>query len=385
MVAVTRTYLDHAASAPLHPAAREAMVEVLERIHGNPSSPHAEGRAAKDVLEDARTRVAGSLRCRPREVVFTGSGTEAAQIGLRGAARARAAVSRRVVVSVVEHPAVLEAAEALGEEGFTVARAPVDTRGRVDAGAFLDAVGADAAVAALMLANHETGAVMPVAEVGRALRARGIPLLCDAALAPGRLPFEPDAVAADLVVLSGHKFGGPKGIGALYVRRRTRVEPLIRGGLQEERLRPGTEHVAGAAGFAVALERAVEERPARAQALAALAARFLGGLEALDGWSRVGPPDEALPGLVTVELDGVEGEAAMINLDLEGFAVATGSTCALGGTDPSPSLLAMGLTPRRAASTVRVTFGEGNTDADAERAAAALVRIVQRLRSLASL
>jgi cysteine desulfurase len=220
--------------------------------------------------------------------------------------------------------------------------------------------------------------------VGRALRARSIPLLTDAALGPGRLPVAVEALGADLVVLSGHKFGGPKGIGVLHVRRRTRVEPILRGGLQEERLRPGTEHVAGAVGLAVALERAAGERETRAAAYAARSARFLAGLAGLDGWSRVGPDEGGLPGLLTIELDGVEGEAAMINLDLEGFAVATGSTCALGGTDPSPSLLAMGLDARRAASTVRVSFGEGSTDEDASRSSAALVRVVKRLRALAA-
>jgi cysteine desulfurase len=247
---------------------------------------------------------------------------------------------------------------------------------------FLDAVGEEAAVAALMYANHEVGAVMPVAEVAEGLQSRGIPLLCDASLAPGRLDVAPDALGADLVLFSGHKFNGPRGSGVLYVRRGTRLARWMRGGLQEERLRPGTENVAACVALAVALEEAESQRTERASRYSALVDAFLTGLADLDGWARAGPERGGLPGLLALELHGVEGEAVMINMDLEGFAISTGSACALGSTDPSPGLLAMGFTKKRAATTVRLSVGEGTTEHDIARAASTLSDIVERLRAL---
>jgi cysteine desulfurase len=378
-----RVYLDHAASAPLAPEAWQAMERVLKTLHGNPSSPHAEGRAAKDALEDARSRVAAALGCRPREVVFTSSGTEAANLGVCGAARARAAAGRRIVLSAVEHPCVSEAALGLRAEGFEVVRVPVDRLGQVDPGRFAAEATTGTALACLILVNHETGNLLPVAAVAERLRTLRVPLLVDAALAPGRLEATAGALPGDLLVLSGHKFGGPKGSGALVVRRPTRIEPLFRGGLQEDRARPGTEDVAAAAGFAAALEAALRARPERVRALDGAVAGFLQALAPLPGWSRLGDSVSAVPGLLTLELDGVEGEAVMINLDLKGVAVATGSTCALGGTDPSPSLLAMGLTPQRAAATIRISPGPSTTPEEAQHAGRALVEAVQRLRALA--
>lgn len=358
------------------------MTAALDEL-GNPSSPHAEGRGQKDRLEAARTLAAKALGCRPREIVFTAGGTEAAQIALHGVARARAEVSRRLVVSAVEHPAVLEPAMALADEGYELVRVPVGKDGVVSSDRFLDVVGEDAAVAALMQTSHETGAVMPVLEVATALGERGIPLLCDAGSAPGRLPMTCESVGADLISFSGHRFGGPLGSGALYVRRGTKLAPWLRGGLQEERLRPGTENVAGCVGFALALHRACRGQAKRARLCDARIATFLSGLADMDDWRIVGPATGRLPGFVTLELPGVEGEAAMINMDLEGFAVATGSACALGSADPSPGLLAMGMSKQRAASTVRVSVSEHTKDDDMTRAASSLSSVVLRLRSLA--
>ncbi len=382
-VARNRIYLDHAAMAPLSEAGRAAMLPLLDATYGNAGSPHLEGRAAKDALEDARSQAAKALQCRPRELVFTSGATEAATIALHGAARTMATVGRRrIVLSAVEYPSVLDTATFLGTQGFEVVTVPVDARGQVDPAEFLEAAGDDAAVAALMLANHETGTLMPVAEIAPQLRERRIPLLCDAALAPGRLPLDLRALGADMALLSGPKFGGPPGSGALFVRRGTRLTPLLQGGVQEEGLRPGTENVAACVGFAAALHEACRSQAARAANYAELLAIFLDGLAGLDGCVRVGPED-GLPGLATLELRDVEGEAVMINMDLEGIALATGSTCALGSSDPSPGLLAMGFSRRRASSTVRVSVGEGNDRDQMERAASTLCTIVLRLRSLA--
>ena len=388
----TRAYLDHAATTPLSDEARDVMTRLLADALGNPSSPHLEGRAAKDLLESARSRMAAALGCRPREVIFTAGGAEACAIALRGAAHKAATVGRRrIVVSAVEHAAVLDTAAALGEQGFEIVEVPVDRQGAVSASAFLEAAGSECAAAALMLANHEMGAVMPVHAVAAGLKEHGTPLLCDAALGPGRLPVSVGALGAPLIAFSAHKFGGPVGTGALYVRRGTQLAPWLRGGIQEERLRPGTEDVVGCMGMATAFHAACAEQEQRSERDRALIATFCAGLSQLDGWSRVGPGTPhgvsadscALPGLLTLELRAVEGEAVMINMDLEGFAVSTGSTCALGSADPSPGLLAMGMTKQRAASTIRISVGEGVTSEHMRRAASTICEVVFRLRALA--
>ncbi|MDA1194119.1 MAG: cysteine desulfurase family protein [Planctomycetota bacterium] len=380
----TRIYLDHAAQAPLLAAARARMTALLAEPLGNPSSPHLEGRAAKDVLEDARTEVATALGCRPREVIFTSGATEAAAIALHGAAYAGATVGRRkLVVSEVEYPAVLDTAQALTSMGLELEVVPVQADGVIDAQEFLGRVTDDTAVAALMLANHETGALQPAAEIAAALRTRRIPFLCDAALAPGRIPVDRAALDADLVLLSGIKCGGPAGTGALVVRRGTTLLPLLHGGVQEERLRPGTENVAAVAAFATALQSALARQPDAAARYDARITTFLDGMAPIEGWRVVSAEAHRVPGVVTLELRDVEGEAAMINMDLEGIAVATGSTCALGSSDPSPGLLAMGLSRKRASSTIRVSVGEGTTEDHMIEAASTLCRIVTRLRALA--
>lgn len=378
-----RHYVDAAAGAPLLPSARQAMEEVLTHLDGNPSSSHAEGRAAKDALEEARTRVAAVLTCRPREIVFTSGGTEAANLACLGAARARADGVRRVVLSAVEHPCVDLAARRLAQEGWETERVPVDGLGRVDPEAFARAARAGAAWAALMAANHETGNLFPVEAVGAALAPLRVPLLVDASLIPGRAPLAPIARVADLLVLSGPKLGGPRGSGLLRVRRGVRLEPLFVGGLQEDRARPGSENVANALGLAAALEQVEREARERAERLRAWERAFLAGLGVLTGWRRLGDPDATLPGLLTLLLEHVEGEAVMINLDLAGIAVATGSTCALGGTEVSPSLLAMGLTPRQAAASVRLSPTGDATPDQGAHVAQVLAQVVERLRRLA--
>lgn len=378
-----RTYLDHNASSPLHPAARAALEHAFAEPLGNPSSPHAEGRRARDLLEAARERVATVLGCRGREVLFTSGGTEALNLGLVGAARARAAVGRRVVVTAIEHAAVLDPASALGREGYEIARVPPRQDGSVDGAAILEACGPGTTVAAVMLANHETGALLPVAQVAAGARPRGVLVLCDAAMGVGLVDLRVDRLGVDLLALSGHKFGAPPGIGALYVRRRTKLEPLLRGGPQEEQIRGGTENVAGAAALAAALEAMETGRSARVERLRALTDRLRAGLAAIRGAVVLGPSQERLPTTVNVAIEGCEGEALLVNLDLAGIAVSTGSACAVGASEASPVLLAMGLPPRVASSTIRLSLGEASAPADVEEVLRILPSIVARLRDLA--
>lgn len=378
-----RLYFDANASTPLLPAAAEAVARVGTEAWGNPSSAHEEGRRARAALDTARERVATSLGCRPREVVFTSGATEALHLAVLGAARARTSVGRRVVVSAVEHPAVLDAAARLAEEGYDVVRVDPRPDGGIDPAAFLAAATPGTTVACLMAANHETGAVFPVPAVAAALRTRGVVTVTDAALAPGLLDVSVDALGADLIAFSGHKIGGPRGIGALFVRRRTRLVPVQRGGVQEDRVRGGTEHVAGAAGFAAALAHAVRTRADRVERLTALRRRLLDGLLALPHTSLVGPAEGGLASTVNIAFDGCEGEALLVNLDLEGIAVSTGSACAVGGTEASPVLLAMGCSARRAASTLRFSVRDDVGEADVDRVCAVVTGVVGRLRSMA--
>ena len=377
-----RIYLDHAAATPLHPAALEAMQSALAAF-ANPASQHEEGRRAKDLLEAARGRFAHVLRCRPREVVFTANGTLASQLALHGLAEARKSVSRRVVVTGIEHPAVADAATALGRRGFDVVRVAPARDGTVSADAFVDAVGEDAACAAMILVNHETGVRLPVGEVANRLRARGVPLLSDACLGPGRVPSTVEHLGADLIVLSAHKWGGPGGVGVLRVRRGVRVEAAWQGGNQEEGLHPGTQNLVGIAGAAAAFEAVMEDSEAPL-AYAASERALLDALRDVHGWQRVVPAERSAPGILTLELEGIEGEAAMINLDLMGVAVATGSTCALGAAEPSATLIAMGMSRQRAARTVRISVGRGVTEDEARRAGHMLSEVIVRLRRLGS-
>ncbi len=378
-----RVYLDHAASSPLDPEVADAMAKAAADAAGNPSSLHLEGRRARALLDEARARVARVLGAKPREIVFTSGGTEALGLGLRGAAGARRAAGSRLVVTGVEHPAVLETADALASEGFEVARVAPRPDGTVSADDVDRAAGPGTILAAVMGANHETGALLPVAETAARLRPRGVLILCDGALLPGYADLRAIAAAVDLLALSAHKFGGPKGIGALFVRRGVRLAPQQRGGPQEEQLRGGTENVIGAVGLAAALEQADRERAARTEAVAARAARLLAALEAVAGVTLVGPRTGRHPAIVTVEAEGCEGEALLIHLDLAGVAASTGSACAIGAAQPSPVLLAMGLSRRRAASTIRFSLGGSTTDDEIERVGSLFSTSVGRLRALA--
>lgn len=381
-----RVACDANAAVPLLPEVAEAVARTALEAWGNASSTHEEGRKARAALDVARERVATALGARPREIVFTSGATEALHLAVLGAARARAAASRRVIVSAVEHPAALDPAHALGAEGFDVVRVPPRPDGGVEGEAFLAACSAGAAVAVLMAANHETGAVMPVASVAAGLAAQGIPLVVDAALAPGLLDVSVGALGAPLVAFSGAKIGGPRGSGVLYVRRRTRLVPVQRGGVQEDRLRGGSENVPGAVGFSLALAHAVRTREARVRRVTNLLRRLVAGLLELPGTSLLGPdrddPQRVLPSTATVAFDGCEGEALLVHLDLAGISVSTGSACAVGGTEASPVLLAMGVSGRRAASTLRFSLRDDVDEADVDRVRTTVGAAVGRLRSM---
>ncbi len=378
-----RIYLDHAATTPLDARVLEKMQPYFCEVFGNPDSPHAFGRRAVAAVDAARDEVASLLGAKPNEIFFTSGGTESDNWALRGAAHALADRGRHVVVSAVEHAAVLEAAALLEGEGFSVSRAPVDAEGAVDVEQFSRLLRPDTVLAAVMAANNEVGTVQPLGEISALCRERGIVLFCDAVQAAGALPLGVNAPHVDLLSISAHKFYGPKGAGALYVRAGIRLGKLIAGGHQERGLRGGTTNVAGAVGLAEALRIACAEREQNAARLRALRDGFCAEIARNLGGVHRNGAQNGLPGLANLRFDGVDGEALLYSLDLAGVAASAGAACSSGSPEPSHVLLAMGLAASEARSCVRFSFGRGNTAQDAARAAAAVCACVERLRGRA--
>ncbi|HEY8483305.1 MAG TPA: cysteine desulfurase family protein [Longimicrobiales bacterium] len=380
-------YLDHAATTPLRPEVREAMAPYLGERFGNPSSVHRWGREARAALEDARERVAAALGAGRREVVFTGGGTEADNLAVLGRWRAarRAGWPGPVVCSAVEHKAVLGAVREAGREGAEVVYLAVDEEGRVLLDAVDEALAARPSVVSVMWGNNEVGTLQPVAEIGARCRSAGVVFHSDAVQAFGKVRVRVDEVPVDLLTISAHKIGGPKGIGALYVRSGVEVVPLTHGGGQEWGLRPGTENVAAAVGFAVAAELAVREQEAEAARLAALRDRLEQGLkERVPGLVVNGGGAARLPHLLDVSVPDVDQEAILVALDLEGIAVSSGSACQSGTVEPSHVLVAMGRARENEAS-LRLSLGRTTTEEDVAQVIERFPAVVARVRELAGL
>jgi cysteine desulfurase len=374
-------YCDHNATTPVDPRVREAMLPWLGERHGNPSSIHRWGRAAREAVEAARDEVAALLGARSGEIVFTASGTEANNTVLATVAR-RAGFRGSIVVSALEHSSIRAGAGFLEAAGMRVTRVAPGGDGVVDPAAVAAALEDDTRLVALMRASNEIGTLQPVAEVAALCRERGVPLLCDAVQAVGKVPVDVGELGADWATLGGHKFHGPPGVAALWVRPQAALDPLLLGGSQERRRRAGTENVAGVVGLGRAAALAAAELPDRTRHLAALRDRFEAGAAAL-GARLHAVASPRLPNTAHLAFDGVEGEALLIRLDLAGFAVSTGSACASGAVEPSPTLLAMGLPRQEALGSIRVSFGMTNTAAEVEALVAALEHEVAALRRLA--
>jgi len=374
-----RHYLDHNATSPLRGEVREAFVAALDAPAANASSIHAEGRFAKALIEAARANVARLVGAAPREVVFTSGGSEAIASAIRGVADRATANKRRIVVSAIEHSAVLESARALSAHGFEIVEVPCEPTGRIDAGAFAAALDERTALAALQAANNETGVLQPVAESGAACRAAGVPFLVDAVQAAGKTPIERDGWGADLLVLSAHKLGGPQGAGALIVRDGVPMAPLVAGGAQERRRRGGTEAVAALSAFGAACAAAGRDLEEEASRLLALRGRLESALREIAPGGRIhGESVSRLPNTVNAAFPGVSGETLLIALDLAGFAVSTGSACASGAVTPSHVIRAMGYGDDEARGAVRFSLGWDTTDETVDHLLAALPRLLAR-------
>ena len=380
-----RVYLDNAATTPLDPRVLEVMLPHLGATRGNPSSIHARGTAAREAMEQARRSVADLIGASPEEIFFTSGGTEADCLAVLGLARAAGPEKRHVVASGIEHPAVRESVRRLEGEGFEVTWLGVDEHGLVDPEDLAAALRPETAFAAVIWANNEIGTIQPVAELAAECSRRGVPFHADAVQAAGREPVDVGETPISTLAVSGHKLYGPQGVGALYVRGGTPVEPLLYGGGHEGGLRSGTENVAGIVGLGEAARLAQEELEDRTSHEKALRDRLTGGLLELPDVELNGHPERRLSNNVHVSVRGVGSESLVLVLDSMGFAVGSGSACSSGGDKPSKILLALGREEHEAVSAARITFGKDNTMEEVDDFIAAFVDAVARLREVSPL
>ena len=375
------TYFDHNASTPVRPEVVEAMRDALATLHGNPSSTHRAGQLAHAAIERARESVAALVGADVRAVVFTSGGTEGDHLALIGGARARATHGRRVAISAIEHHAVHGAAESLANHGWAIEHLGVDPAGRVDP-ATVDALPGDTTLVSVMLANNETGVIEPIAAIAARAHARGMRLHCDAVQAAGKIPLDIAGLGADYLVISGHKFGGPKGAGALVLSADAPLEPLQRGTAHERGRRGGTENVPGIVGLGVAAASAAAELAAESGRLAELRERLERGLiEALPDAVIHAAGAARLPNTVNVSIPGTRSDTMLMALDARGFEVSAGAACASGAVEPSAVMLAMGVPRELAICALRLSMGRTTRAADVDgllRAIAAAAAAVRR-------
>jgi cysteine desulfurase len=378
-----RIYLDYNATAPVVPEATAAMTAALSDRFGNPSSLHYFGQGARALLDSAREEVAALIGANPVEIVFTSGGTESDNFAIRGVAEAAEGRGRRHLVSTaIEHEAVLHTVRALSRRGWDTTIVPVGESGIVTPSALESALRPDTALVTVMHANNEVGTVQPIAELAALAHATGAVFHTDAVQTVGRITVDVRALGVDLLSLSGHKLGAPKGIGALWIRRGTKLSPLMTGGRQERNRRPGTENVPAAAGLGAAARVARNTLGEQGRRLAALRDRLEAGVLAeIPGVAVNGDPLRRLPGTSNMSFEGVEAEALLIALDLEGVAVSTGSACSSGTLEPSHVLRAMGLGPHRVQSALRLSLGAGTTAEEIDRVVGMLPDLVARIRS----
>jgi cysteine desulfurase len=379
-----RVYFDHNATTPVDPSVLEVMTRVLRQEFGNPSSIHHFGQQAKGVLDDARTAVADLIKAEVSEVVFTSGGTEADNFALRGVAEAMEVTGKKhLIASAIEHEAVLTTFKALARRGWTTTLLPVDTTGIVTPEALESALTDKTAIVSVMHANNEIGTIQPIQELARIAHSRGALFHTDAVQSVAKIPVDVRALGADLLSLSAHKFNGPKGAGALWIKRGTRVMSILTGGKHERNRRAGTENVAGIAGLGVAATLASRKREAEAVRLATLRDRLETEVLARVSQTAInGDREGRVPNTTNISVDGVEAESLLIALDLEGIAVSTGSACSSGTLEPSHVLRAMGLATHRTQNSIRVSLGAGNTDEQVDYWLAKLPTVVDKLRSL---
>ena len=378
-------YADNAATTKISETAFLAMLPWLKEGYGNPSSVYRLGREARRALDQARDQVAAAIGAKPEEIVFTGSATEANNWVIRGICERLAEQGRHIISSAIEHHAVSHTLEALEKQGFSVTYLPVDQNGRVSVSDLTAAIRPDTILITIMLANNEIGTIQPIAEIGAVARERGVLFHTDAVQAIGHIPVDVVKLHVDLLSLSAHKFRGPKGVGALYMRKGVKLPAFITGGAQERGRRAGTENVAGIAGMAAALTEAVQNMDENRTNIAALRDKLIAGMTRLPAVRLTGDPEYRLPGNASFVVECVEGEAMILMLDAVGIAASSGSACSSGALDPSHVLLAIGLPHEHAHGSVRLSLGEETTEADVAYILEKIPGIIEKLRAMSPL
>jgi cysteine desulfurase len=379
-----RIYFDHNATTPVDPAVAETVARVMTNEFGNASSVHHFGQRAKAVLDEARSSVAALIGGEPSEIVFTSGGTESDNFALRGVAEALEPTGRRhLIASSIEHEAVLVTLRALARRGWRTTLLPVDATGIVKPEALMEAIADDTAIVSVMHANNEIGTVQPIADLARIAHERGALFHTDAVQSIGKIPVDVRALGVDLLSLSAHKFNGPKGAGALWIKRGARVTAILTGGKHERSRRAGTENVPGIAGLGVAARLAAKKVATGGTSLGALRNRLEEAILArVPGTAINGVREPRVPNTTNISFEAVEAESLLIALDLEGVAVSTGSACSSGTLEPSHVLKAMGLPSPRTQNSIRLSLGDGNTEAEVDYVVSRLPAIVEKLRSL---
>ena len=378
-------YADHAATTAVTDTALAAMLPHFTRDYGNPSSLYRFAQEGKTHLEEARAQVAACLNAKPEEIYFTSGGTEADNWALRGVAELMALKGKKtghIITSAIEHHAILHTAQYLEKQGYEVTYLPVDRDGLVDPANLEAAIRPDTILISVMAANNEIGTIQPIAEIGAIARAHKVLFHTDAVQAVGHIPVDVEAWNVDLLSLSGHKFGGPKGIGTLYMKKPLRLPALIQGGGQEKGRRSGPETVPGAVGMAAALKEAVDRLPEESARLAALRDKLIDGLSKLPYTSLTGHPVKRLPGTASFVFEGVEGEALLLHLDAKGICASSGSACSSASLDPSHVLLSIGLPHAIAHGSLRISLGADNTQEDVDYMLKEVPAVVAYLREM---
>jgi cysteine desulfurase len=381
-----RIYMDHAATTPLAPEVLEAMIPYFSKRYGNPSSLHSFGREAREAVDDARTEVAALLNAEPSEIYFTSGGTESDNLAIKGIARKNKKKGRHIITSSIEHPAVLEVCKALTREGFEVTYLPVTSEGLVEIGAVEEAVREDTILISVMHANNEIGTIQPLEEIGRLAGEKEIYFHTDGVQTAGKIPVNVKSLGLDAFSLSGHKLYGPKGAGALYIRKGVRIESIQQGGGHERGLRSGTENVPGIVGLGKAARIAEENMAEESERVRSLRDRIkefvLNEIE--DSWLN-GHPVKRLPSNLNFGFKYIEGESLLLYLDAKGVAASTGSACSSKKLAASHVLSAIGLSPVESHGSLRMTLGMANTEEDADYACRAIFDSVKRLREMSAM
>ncbi len=382
----TKFYFDHAATTPVREEVIEAMLPYFNRNFGNPSSVYSIGRQSKRAIEEARETVAKAIGADPREIFFTGSGTEADNWAIKGVAYANQKKGKHIITSAIEHHAVLHTCQYLEREGFEVTYLPVDADGLLTAQQVADAIRPDTILVSIMFANNEIGSIQPIAEIGKVTREKGVFFHTDAVQAIGNVDINVEDMNIDLLSMSSHKFYGPKGAGALYIKKGVKITSILQGGAQERNRRASTENVPAIIGLAKALEIAVSNMEAYNKKLLALRNRTIKEIEEKIPFVKLnGHREKRLPGNVNFSFSFIEGESLLLMLDMKGIAASSGSACTSGSLDPSHVLLAIGLSHETAHGSLRLSFGDENTDEDVDYLMEVLPDIVEKLREMSPL